>query len=261
MDSVYECLEKPPASVVNLTKEPHDIYCGRRSSWGNPFVIGSDGDREEVISKSKRYILNRLNRCSGVSILSKMKGKKLGCFCAPLTCHVDFIAELVNAKLRKVISMTMPVLTEGHHFKITASGLHIQDTPDNHGPLLGDAIFEPGHYDLLTYHRTKDNPEWEIMSFEFTLEDRMLVMAEPDHSGDDYFVTMSIVYHRKAIQKVNIPLPPLGPDSEKVVEEEEESTVTVSTGPTSLFIRATDHEAIEPPGVNIPKNVIERFYR
>ena len=29
------------------------IYIGRGSAWGNPFVIGRDGDRAEVIEKYK----------------------------------------------------------------------------------------------------------------------------------------------------------------------------------------------------------------
>lgn len=37
--------------VVNLYKEPYDVYIGRGSPWGNPFVIGKDGDRKECIDK------------------------------------------------------------------------------------------------------------------------------------------------------------------------------------------------------------------
>jgi hypothetical protein len=31
--------------VVNKYKEPFDIYIGRGSIWGNPYVIGKDGTR------------------------------------------------------------------------------------------------------------------------------------------------------------------------------------------------------------------------
>ena len=37
--------------VVNKYKQPYDIYIGRGSKWGNPFIIGQDGNREEVINK------------------------------------------------------------------------------------------------------------------------------------------------------------------------------------------------------------------
>jgi hypothetical protein len=45
--------------VVNLRKEPYDVYIGRpgkgknkeEGKWGSPFEIGRDGTREEVIAK------------------------------------------------------------------------------------------------------------------------------------------------------------------------------------------------------------------
>ena len=42
--------------VVHCKKEPYDIYVGRPSKWGNPFRIGKDGTREEVIKK-RNYAL------------------------------------------------------------------------------------------------------------------------------------------------------------------------------------------------------------
>lgn len=32
------------------------VYIGRGSKWGNPFVIGRDGDRAEVITKYERWL-------------------------------------------------------------------------------------------------------------------------------------------------------------------------------------------------------------
>ncbi len=38
--------------VVNIDRnENYDVYIGRGSDWGNPYVIGIDGDRDEVIRK------------------------------------------------------------------------------------------------------------------------------------------------------------------------------------------------------------------
>ncbi len=37
--------------VLYCKKEPYDVYVGRPSKWGNPFVIGRDGRRGEVIRK------------------------------------------------------------------------------------------------------------------------------------------------------------------------------------------------------------------
>jgi hypothetical protein len=51
--------------VVNTTRgEAFDIYIGRpgkgRSGpWGNPFIIGKDGTRAEVIAKYARWIAHQ----------------------------------------------------------------------------------------------------------------------------------------------------------------------------------------------------------
>lgn len=45
-----------PKRVVHCKKEPYDVYIGRPSKWGNPFVIGKDGTREEVIAKYAEWI-------------------------------------------------------------------------------------------------------------------------------------------------------------------------------------------------------------
>jgi hypothetical protein len=73
---------------------PNDaIYIGRPSKWGNPFVIGRDGTREEVISKHKLYLTQNQ---SLLDSLSELKGKNLVCYCKPLACHGDILLELAN---------------------------------------------------------------------------------------------------------------------------------------------------------------------
>jgi hypothetical protein len=79
--------------VVNLRKEKYDVYVGRGSKWGNIFVIGRDGDREEVIRKYREWILENDYL---LSCLSELKDKVLGCFCKPLKCHGDVLVELVE---------------------------------------------------------------------------------------------------------------------------------------------------------------------
>jgi hypothetical protein len=44
--------------VVNKRIDAFDVYIGRGSVWGNPFVIGKDGDRAEVIRKYEDYFEN-----------------------------------------------------------------------------------------------------------------------------------------------------------------------------------------------------------
>ena len=76
--------------VVHCKKEPYDIYIGRPSKWGNPFEIGKDGTREQVIEKYKNHAL------PPDKDIRKLKGKILGCWCAPLPCHGDVLLRIAN---------------------------------------------------------------------------------------------------------------------------------------------------------------------
>jgi hypothetical protein len=82
--------------VVNCKKEKYDIYIGRPSKWGNPFVIGKDGNRDEVISKYEMYIMNNP---SLIDALPELVGKVLGCWCKPLTCHGDILVRMVEDRI------------------------------------------------------------------------------------------------------------------------------------------------------------------
>lgn len=82
--------------VVNLRKEPYDIYIGRGSKWGNPFKMrnNSEAERNYVCAAYEDYFYK-----SGLEDdLHELKGKILGCYCKPLRCHGDFLAMLVNER-------------------------------------------------------------------------------------------------------------------------------------------------------------------
>lgn len=79
--------------VVHCKKESYDVYIGRPSKWGNPFKIGRDGNRDEVIEKYRNYILSNE---SLIKDICELKGKTLGCWCHPKLCHGDVLSELAN---------------------------------------------------------------------------------------------------------------------------------------------------------------------
>lgn len=82
-------------NVVHCKKDKFDVYIGRPSKWGNPFTIGKDGTREEVIEKYKEWLMNS----DLVEAAKKeLKGMTLGCWCSPNACHGDFLYELANEK-------------------------------------------------------------------------------------------------------------------------------------------------------------------
>jgi hypothetical protein len=86
-------------SVVHVRTEECDVYIGRAckgwkaSKWANPFHIGKDGTREQVIEKYRYYVLATPHL---VAALPELKDKVLGCWCNPLPCHGDVLVELVN---------------------------------------------------------------------------------------------------------------------------------------------------------------------
>lgn len=83
--------------VVNKhthTRTRDDVYIGRGSKWGNPYIIGQHGDRSEVIRRYRNYIVQNENLLKD---LHELRGKTLVCFCAPRACHGDILCELVEA--------------------------------------------------------------------------------------------------------------------------------------------------------------------
>ena len=69
------------------------VYVGRPSVWGNPFVIGKDGSRAEVIAKYETWLMSQPQL---LSKLHELRGRNLGCWCAPQACHADVLLRLSN---------------------------------------------------------------------------------------------------------------------------------------------------------------------
>lgn len=73
----------------------NDVYIGRPSKWGNPFIIGVHGTREEVIRAHKRWILAP-EQAALLEQVKELKGKTLVCYCRPDFCHGDILSELAE---------------------------------------------------------------------------------------------------------------------------------------------------------------------
>jgi hypothetical protein len=66
------------------------VYIGRGSPYGNPFILGKDGDRDTVCDLFEQHVLPFLD-------LSPLIGKDLVCFCKPKRCHGDSILSRVTS--------------------------------------------------------------------------------------------------------------------------------------------------------------------
>jgi hypothetical protein len=82
--------------VVNIKKFDDDyIFIGRGSKWGNPYRIGKDGTREQVIEKYEDYIRKKPEMMAD---LPKLVGENLGCYCYPKKCHGDVLVKLIKER-------------------------------------------------------------------------------------------------------------------------------------------------------------------
>ena len=88
-----------PQSPIGALKPPPEdyTYIGRPGKWGNPYVIGQHGSREECIAKYEKYIMKQRDL---IKSLPELAGKRLGCFCHPKPCHGDVLVKLVKRFVR-----------------------------------------------------------------------------------------------------------------------------------------------------------------
>ena len=81
------------------TGDSREVYIGRPTEYGNPFVLGRDGEREEVLEKFRTYFNRRLQRDPSFWwLVQKLIGRTLVCHCKPLACHGDVIAEYLQRR-------------------------------------------------------------------------------------------------------------------------------------------------------------------
>ena len=84
-----------------------DVYIGRRASmggwrlpasvWANPFTAKACGSAEEACRRYEAYL--RARRPDLMARLPELRGKRLGCWCAPGPCHGDVLVRLLRAQL------------------------------------------------------------------------------------------------------------------------------------------------------------------
>ena len=91
-------------TVVHNQHDVFDVYIGRAvpelevegRKWGNPVVLedDSDAERDRVLAVYRAWIVEQPEL---MAALEELRGKRLGCWCAPLSCHGDVLAELADA--------------------------------------------------------------------------------------------------------------------------------------------------------------------
>lgn len=86
--------------VVHFKKEKYDVYIARPSVWGNPYSHKEGtlaefkvSSRKEAIEKYEEYLLSSQDL---LDKLPELKGKVLGCWCKPSSCHGDVLKKYVD---------------------------------------------------------------------------------------------------------------------------------------------------------------------
>lgn len=100
-------------TVVNLRGRRDDpgyadvVYVGRAQYSGgwhlpasplaNPLRIGRDGSAADVIARYEQHLRSRPDL---VELARSLRGRRLGCWCAPQPCHADVIARIADTPER-----------------------------------------------------------------------------------------------------------------------------------------------------------------
>jgi len=93
----YYLDKKYKGKIVHCKQQKYDVYVGRPTDFGNPFKIGKDGNRLEVIEKYKEWFYYQLEKDTEFKRkVIGLKGKILGCWCYPKDCHARIIIDYLE---------------------------------------------------------------------------------------------------------------------------------------------------------------------
>ena len=105
--------------IVNLKHEPGAVARGavridRRTRWGNPYRIGPDGTRDEVIARYRAHLWRRI-RSGEIALadLAAIDGCVYACWRHPRPCHGTVLARAAAwaaAELRRRAARDRPIL-------------------------------------------------------------------------------------------------------------------------------------------------------
>lgn len=83
--------------VVNQRDAIAEVRIDRSEKWGNPYRIGLDGDRAEVVTKYEAWIRAQPEL---LAALPEIAGKTLGCWCdvPRVPCHGQVLIRLCRER-------------------------------------------------------------------------------------------------------------------------------------------------------------------
>lgn len=109
----------------NFGEKPGDFRCDRETKWGNPFIMYEQKMRDRVCDLYEDYLdaiiepdnqqvvrnmlkiggltptqINMwMEKTSGFLDINELKGAiRLGCWCAPMRCHCQYLAKKIEKR-------------------------------------------------------------------------------------------------------------------------------------------------------------------
>lgn len=76
-----------PDGCVDITRQGGE--------WGNPYRVGIDGNRTQVLVKYDAYLTG--DEALMARARRELRGRNLVCVCKPLACHGDVLLEIANS--------------------------------------------------------------------------------------------------------------------------------------------------------------------
>lgn len=109
-EQIQKCFSIPQKTTVVHITQTYDVYIGRRGHgqdgyFGNPHPVGKPcqacggitHDRTTAIEAFRADFQERIKTDDSYrQKILDLRGKRLGCFCAPRACHGDIIADYLN---------------------------------------------------------------------------------------------------------------------------------------------------------------------
>ena len=108
-DKLYISLASTTRLANLKNGDSYTKYIGRHSGhphhYGNPFIIGVHGSRDEVVNKCDLWLrgvaytdIESKRREWILKNLLDLEGEVLGCWCTPLPCHGNIYIQLLKER-------------------------------------------------------------------------------------------------------------------------------------------------------------------
>lgn len=92
-------------TVVHCKREEYQVYIGRPSKWGNPFKLQEGETRGATLGRYREWLMLPQQAKLRADARRELRGKVLGCWCKPESCHGDILAEVADSEEEEKVEL------------------------------------------------------------------------------------------------------------------------------------------------------------